>query len=194
MSIHRHICKYSESVLLQLRNLLLLVSQEQYVAKYPVLCQSTSRVLYTDSAIGSHVRHIYDHYEKVFAATIAGPGHLLSYDVRTRGTEVESDVAAGILENEVLVNRLQQICADDHVLNREVIINHVIDGSGTEISLPSTLGRELVFVSHHAIHHVATVKSLMATHCSGLNLVDLGGDIGKAPSTVNLDNQVQASR
>jgi hypothetical protein len=43
----------------------------------------------------------------------------------------------------------------------------------------STLGRELLFVSSHTVHHFA----LVAHYCKTAG-VDLGADFGKAPATM----------
>jgi len=196
-SLHRNIGLYSESVLLQLRSLMKVITQEQYVAKYPIFNQSAKQLVHTDSAIGSHVRHIYDHYGKVLALSRSDRnngsvnGTVLSYDIRTRGTDVESNLASAIDMNDVLVKRLAEISIDQHMMDMSVSISHVTDGAGSQISLPSTLARELVFVSHHGIHHVATVKSLILTHYPDIDMgeVSIVSDIGKAPSTINLDNK-----
>lgn len=208
--LHRNIGKYSESVLLQLKGLLKLLNQDQYIAKYHIKNPRTKEIVHTDSAIGSHVRHIHDHFEKVLSVDVIEPrpvsdnnsigllsqtATVLEYDVRTRGTKVEYDLSAAILANDDLVQRLRKITMNEHIMSMPVSIAHVTNGydnkqNGAIIVLPSNIARELVFVSHHGIHHVATVKSLIETHySSSIEVNAIGSDVGKAPSTIRLDHQ-----
>ena len=60
--------------------------------------------------------------------------------------------------------------------------------SEKEYALASTIGRELGFAAHHAIHHMALVK-LIATETIGLNETDLPDGFGRAPSTINFDRR-----
>lgn len=60
--------------------------------------------------------------------------------------------------------------------------------SNTEIGLPSTIGRELGFVAHHAIHHMALVK-IIATKTLNIKEGELPNGFGKAPSTILFDRQ-----
>jgi hypothetical protein len=48
-----------------------------------------------------------------------------------------------------------------------------------ELTVPSTLGRELLFLSSHTVHHFA----LLGNYCKAAG-VEMGADFGKAPATV----------
>jgi hypothetical protein len=57
-----------------------------------------------------------------------------------------------------------------------------------EMGLPSTIGRELGFVAHHSIHHLAMVK-IIAVKTLGLEESELPEGFGRAPSTIIFDGQ-----
>jgi len=60
-----------------------------------------------------------------------------------------------------------------------------------EFLLSSTIERELGFVAHHTLHHLAMVK-VIATHTLKLIPVDtLPKDFGKAPSTINYSSTIK---
>jgi hypothetical protein len=56
----------------------------------------------------------------------------------------------------------------------------MLSGDGHEAELESTLGRELVFATHHAIHHHAMMSAIASEFG-----IKVGPDFGKAPSTIN---------
>lgn len=71
--------------------------------------------------------------------------------------------------------------------NRVVHAYFMLSGDqNDEYCLSSTVGRELGFCAHHAIHHMALLQ-LLATNraVGGLDEADLPRDFGRAPSTVH---------
>ncbi len=127
------------------------------------------------STVGQHVRHALDH----FAAALGGlDGLPIEYDHRERDTPVERDRAAAIAAVRGLRDRLQSLAAAD--ADRSVRVRVMLNAEGDEAELGSTLGRELAFASHHAIHHHAMIAAIAR---------DLGLAIpqgfGKAPSTLH---------
>jgi hypothetical protein len=64
------------------------------------------------------------------------------------------------------------------------------DETAKMMGLTSTIGRELGFAAHHAIHHMALIK-IIATQSAGLSADhDLPADFGRAPSTVQHDRSI----
>jgi hypothetical protein len=61
-----------------------------------------------------------------------------------------------------------------------------------EMDLSSTIGRELGFAAHHAIHHLAMVK-IIAIHTLGLDENELPNGFGMAPSTVRFEEHENAA-
>ena len=64
----------------------------------------------------------------------------------------------------------------------EVRIRVMLSGDGREAVLRSTVAREVAFATHHAVHHVAMMRAIALEHG-----VELGADVGKAPSTINYE-------
>lgn len=78
--------------------------------------------------------------------------------------------------------------ADDFTSISVTAFFNLTADSNDEIGLPSTIGRELGFVAHHAIHHMALVK-IIAMHTLGFKENDLPVGFGRAPSTILFDKQ-----
>jgi uncharacterized damage-inducible protein DinB len=126
-------------------------------------------------SIGQHVRHILDHVASVCAAAPPAP---LSYDHRERGTNVEADVAAALQTIRRLTSALAALVTRDD----EPITMMSILASGAEpIVVRTTVGRELLFVVSHTIHHQALIGLLLAAVGCGVPR-----DFGLAPSTPRL--------
>jgi hypothetical protein len=108
---------------------------------------------------GVHMRHILDHYNALMVGHEIG---LVDYNKRNRFSSVEVDPAAALEQWSLIEAWLADACA----LPGETIIQVLSETSieHTEYAqVPSTLARELVFVSSHAIHHfslLAVLRSL----------------------------------
>jgi hypothetical protein len=76
------------------------------------------------------------------------------------------------------------------ILNQPVKASFLLSADDSnEMELQSTIGRELGFAAHHAIHHMAMVK-IICTETIGLAAdKDLPSDFGKAPSTIQFDSK-----
>jgi len=136
----------------------------------------------------------------------------LYYDKRVRGGTLETDVNLTRSRIQSIWTTLQDICndndrLDERTLKKEDSMNicelgnypvkasfllssdsdNNKDGRLNEIELSSTIGRELGFAAHHAIHHMAMVK-IIVVETIGLDVRDLPPDFGRAPSTIQHDN------
>lgn len=141
--------------------------------------------------MGQHLRHSLDHYRKLFegvaasapsSSTSSSPPTIttIQYDVRDRGTAIEIDLAAARREVDRLMAEVQAL--PDEALTRPVHAAFVLSAEGEQATLPSTLGRELGFCTHHAIHHHALIRAIASaldTHAH------LPADFGLAPSTAH---------
>ena len=150
------------------------------------------------ASVGQHIRHSMDHME--LAVIVAGTytnseeaQPQLHYDLRVRGGTLEHDMdeASKRLTNvsAVLEELAEQQSEPDNnnLLSKPVQANFMLSGAdGDEFGLASTVGRELGFAAHHAIHHMAMIKLIALGHI-GLDGTDLPSDFGKAPSTIHHD-------
>lgn len=133
----------------------------------------TARKDGVSGSIGAHVRHAIDHVAALVEP--ASPG-MIDYDTRRRGTEIERSRRAAARELRRLAASLR--CISVNRALRLVMVDAVIDPFGQRVKSLSTLGRELIFVLSHTVHHQAIIALLLAA--SG-RVVPEG--FGLAPST-----------
>lgn len=128
-----------------------------------------------NATIGGHYRHCLDHFRSLLDA--AGGGDL-NYDHRERGTLIEQDRFAALNATRALLEGYRQLAAG--VLNRslQVTCKTSTAAAGSQTA-PSTVGREIMYVVAHAVHHYA----LIAIMC-GLQGVSTPAGFGVAPSTL----------
>ncbi|MBI5385615.1 MAG: DinB family protein [Verrucomicrobia bacterium] len=128
-----------------------------------------------NASIGGHYRHCLDHFRSLLNAAAAGD---LNYDDRERGTLIENDRFASLNATRALRDGYRDLadpCLDRHL---KVTCKTSYDANGSQSS-PSTVGREIMYVVAHAVHHYA----LIGTMC-GMQGVATPASFGVAPSTV----------
>lgn len=154
-----------ESSLQQLADLLVAVSDAQYVLK---------PVGVIPSSLGGHVRHCLDHFAAFCRGVESG---CMDYDDRQRGTPVETSRAAALAAIAALQARLRPL--QGAPLSMSVRVQSVVSADGRLIETASSLGRELVFVLSHTVHH----NALLAAICHTLG-VPVPERFGYAPATI----------
>lgn len=128
------------------------------------------------SSAGAHMRHILDHYLALIDGVTEG---VVNYNKRHRHSDVESCPKAALLVWEKVENWLNQLTSSCVDLPLNVICEMSVNET-KNIQTSSTLGRELVFVSSHAVHHfsfMSVIRSLQG-QCTDANF-------GVAPSTAS---------
>jgi uncharacterized damage-inducible protein DinB len=146
------------------------------------LLEATSDLAYlsrpeggVSGSVGAHVRHCLDH---VRAVLDAADGAVLSYDCRERDTALEHDRTLGILALRQQGSRLEALVG--RPADQPLLLKVQVDGHGATVEVASSLGRELVFVLQHTIHHQAIIALLLAARG-----VTVPPRFGYAPSTVS---------
>ncbi len=127
--------------------------------------------------MGKHVRHVLDHFRAALDGAAGGTETVIDYDHRARNVPMETDRGAALEAIAALRSRLAALPDTD--LTQAVRVRVMLSGDGAEAELRSTLGRELAFASHHAVHHHAMLKAIAAEFA-----IDPGEEFGKAPSTI----------
>jgi len=132
---------------------------------------------------GPHLRHVIEHYE----ALIARGNGAIDYDARARDTAVERcpAVARGRLES------LKTLLAGGSaaMLAAPVAVRTLGGVNGEQsFTTISTLGRELMFLASHAVHHFAVLKLHALAHG-----VALAEELGKAPATIAHERAKEAA-
>ena len=125
------------------------------------------------SGIGGHVRHCLDHVSALLAGTRTG---LCAYDRRARGTTVETCRLAAI--HCILALDADLLRLDCQLFEVPVDVETQVDTSGAFLVTTSTVGRELMFVISHTIHHNALIARLLDERA-----IDMGPRFGLAPAT-----------
>ena len=128
----------------------------------------------TSGSVGAHVRHCLDH---VRAVLDAAEGGLLSYDGRERDQALEQRRTLGILALHQQSARLEALVG--RPADQPIHLAAQVDYRGGSVEVTSSLGRELVFVLQHTIHHQAIVALLLAARG-----IAIPPRFGYAPSTV----------
>ncbi|MFT2089841.1 hypothetical protein [Paraglaciecola sp. 2405UD69-4] len=128
------------------------------------------------SSAGAHMRHILDHYLALKDGIASG---VVNYNKRNRHSNVESCITTALsmwAEIELWLEEVSELDAD---LPISIICETSVNET-QNTQTQSTLARELVFVSSHAIHHF----SLLGVINSLLGNGSLSG-FGVAPSTAS---------
>ena len=224
-SLIAKLCDTNISILKQKLTLIDLLKTKFGFTKAQELYQTPCPIV--GASIGQHIRHSNDHIELIASykplllddesdTNDTNNNHAsnkIRYDVRARGGTDESDIDQAQERIQNIIQLLEETRrtavatttmeeGTRHLLqNKEPIIKACFMLSGTdskEYELTSTIERELGFVVHHAIHHLATVKIIATMKPSssgggtvgivGLSSNELPTDFGRAPSTVNYDN------
>lgn len=124
---------------------------------------------------GSHLRHIIEHYE---ALVFPNTAQVVDYDQRPRDRELEVNTALATAR----LNALQAALQGWHPLTLEDPVRVLGQGGPAgefDFSVSSSIGRELVFVASHAVHHFALLLAYCEQH-----RIPVPTHFGKAPATV----------
>ncbi|WP_293747666.1 hypothetical protein [uncultured Paraglaciecola sp.] len=114
------------------------------------------------SSAGTHMRHILDHYLALKDGLSQG---LVNYNKRNRYSSVESCPQTALLQWQKIEKWLTEVSQYDADMPLTVMSETSIDKTQNS-QTKSTLARELVFVSSHAIHHfslLAVINSLLGS-------------------------------
>jgi len=148
----------------QCGQLLRLISTESYV--------DSSK---GSSSVGAHIRHILDRFHCFLAGMPAGS---IDYDARKRDKSIENnlDVAAFALVS--VSRRIESMVALDD-LETAITVRESVHYQGPAVTMSSTVGRELMGLVTHSIHHLAIIALIVKSYG-----YEMDSDFGKAASTI----------
>lgn len=156
----------NREALLQLTQTVSRLSPDQYQQSFGLQGQHT---------MGKHVRHIIDHYEAFLPGLQEKSPVKVNYEHRHREESLEKDPHR-------VCHRLLTVCRSleqlrDHHYQDPVRLDYPTGIRAIEVS--SSVGRELVFLSSHTIHHMAII-GLLAEQLG----IQPARDFGVHPSTL----------
>ena len=156
--------------------LLATLENEDYTRKLPAAF---------NASIGGHYRHCLDHFHSLLESAAAGD---LNYDHRERGTLVETDRFAALNATRALRARYQEMSVAGLERSLEVTCRTSYASQGSQAA-PSTVGREMMYVVAHAVHHYALIGIM-----GGLMGLKLPAGFGIAPSTLRHQGEQAAAK
>jgi len=136
-----------------------------------------------NASIGGHYRHCLDHFRSLLDSAHVGD---LNYDHRERGTLVENDRFAALNATRQLRSGFETLDASGLCRELNVTCKTSYSADGSQLSR-STVGRELMYVVAHAVHHYALIGIM-----GGLMGLKMPPGFGVAPSTLKHQESVAA--
>jgi uncharacterized damage-inducible protein DinB len=156
--------------LYQLRELLKIISNDQYTAKPDIL---------SGASIGQHIRHILEFYLLLVSGSFSGT---ISYDKRKRDIRIEEDTAFSLETIDRLLSGIDTL-NEKHMVKLEADYS---TGGKSQNLIDSSVGRELAYCIEHSIHHQALIKAGLIA----LGLAHLTNEhFGVAYSTIRYRNE-----
>jgi len=127
------------------------------------------------SSIGGHMRHVVEHFTCFLDGLPTGE---VCYDRRQRDLTLEQDPVAVDAVLARVESNLRLLESAD--LKRPLLMFVMPGPDQPEESVQSNIQRELLFVAHHAIHHLAIMKMQAEQIAPG----QIPDDLGVAWSTL----------
>lgn len=158
-------------LLLQLRNLLTIISYEAY---------SSPLTLLHGSSVGQHIRHTLEFYQCLFEQA---PHGFVDYDARNRDLRLENDPDFSL----AFIHTLEEALTKT-ISNTPIILKTSFLGSQSE-EIQTSPARELVYMAEHAIHHFAIIKIALKEQFPE---IALPAHFGVAYSTIKYRENVTA--
>ncbi|WP_386083954.1 hypothetical protein ACFIOZ_10990 [Vreelandella sp. F11] len=139
--------------------------------------------LFDTQSVGKHVRHVLEHYQTLLAGLKDGVQICnINYEQRARQAALEEDPGVATQAVDKLRAELQALAHQPADIT--IMVNYSVDPSGNNLTLPSSLGRELAFLMSHTVHHMALIRLL----CESMNM-SVSSDFGVHPSTLRFWQQ-----
>lgn len=132
---------------------------------------------YRGSTLGQHFRHILEFFQCLENGLSTGR---VDYAARQRNPlfETRPEIASDAFL--AFVNGLAYVPSEDQSIDIYAEL-----GSDLRPNYSSTIGRELVFVYDHAIHHLAIIRIGLQAHFPEVNV---DAHLGVSPSTIKAKN------
>ncbi len=170
----------------------MITSQLEIIEQGQLYLNTVSKKDYTEiispnfiSSPGSHMRHIIDHY----LAIISGlNSEIIDYDIRVRGSQLESSPLLAIDKLNEIAVWLKSLCEDE--LSKMIILSTEVSVTNKNVQkVQTSVARELVFAGSHAVHHYAMIAQISFAQQSTVQSKALPESFGLAPATATFLRQ-----
>ena len=105
--------------------------------------------------IGEHTRHCLDHFICLLRGVDCG---IVEYDARDRDPQLEQNPIIARQSLDMIYQNLSSISSDR--LLKPLVITQIPAPEVSPQEIPTTLMRELAFLSSHSIHHLAVMAEI----------------------------------
>ena len=105
--------------------------------------------------LGPHLRHCLDHFVALLEGVETGR---IDYDARARDAEIERNPEKALALLDAIVARLEALRSESR--GRRVDVIQLGGANEAPSIVPSSLERELLFLSSHTVHHLAIMVEL----------------------------------
>lgn len=168
----------------------LLASLDEVLEQGECLLSGLSDAQYADIApagasIGAHYRHSLEHFKTLFESINDAE---IDYDRRARDERLENERLAALQATRDFRHaaRFLATLPLEREIQARTRISYAAAGS---CATASTIGREILYVVSHAIHHYALIGLIC-----GMRKIPVPEDFGVAPSTLEYQKQTETAR
>ena len=130
-------------------------------------------------AIGPHLRHCLDHFHSFLRGLETG---VVDYDDRDRDERLERDASQALATLDSITARMEAL---DPAHVRPLTMRQEPAPGASAQTVPTSLERELLFLSSHTIHHIASMSLLAAS--AGISMPR---ELGVAFSTASWERRM----
>jgi hypothetical protein len=154
------------TIINQLQQLLLSLTNEQYCEQIPVL---------SNASIGQHTRHIIEFFIELDHGYETG---YVNYDARKRDIKIETDKNCAL-------SKLQQITEGLNKENKPLLLVSDFGSNNHSLhTITTNLERELMYNLEHTIHHMALIR----IGVNAVSTITLPENFGVAVATMKYRN------
>ncbi len=164
----------TKHTLSQINDLLKQMSNDAYSEPLDILSGST---------IGMHVRHILEFYQCLLFGV--AKTEIVNYDKRQRNLLIETDILFAQDIIEAINTALHSVAMD-----MPICVEFAVGINDETNCAPSSISRELYYLSEHTVHHMAILKMAFKMQFPNLMLPE---NFGVASSTVKYKNNVHSN-
>ncbi|TVR58744.1 MAG: hypothetical protein EA426_09180 [Spirochaetaceae bacterium] len=162
-------------------NRALLIQLDRVLAGIPAKTYTAAEGAFRRGGVGKHVRHVLEFYQSVLNEF----PEVIDYDSRTRESEIEENPSAARERIRRLVSRIADLRTRIENRSHDSIAKLLRFSSERPLgTVPTSVGRELVFLSSHTVHHLALIRFILESQ--GYELPD---EFGVAPSTLRYEKK-----